>query len=326
MMITNFYYYCLGIHLRKVYDLINNGVSSLSTTIELPLVAKSELSSVYEYVLRDNPIYFYTVAFSYVTDVARQRIILRPIYRYSEEIIQQSIRVLSGCLSEFDALKDRSPFEKELYVHDYCLSNFTYDYTFREHSFSPLGLLVYKEGVCEGISRFAKIALNYLGVECMLVSGIGFDATNNKEELHTWNIVLIDGNTYHLDITFNMSHSKVIKRYDYFNLSDVEIKKDHTIIGSPPACSIVGRDYYSLNALAFNTVSDLEKHVSDCLLKGKSRIVVKLRDYETNFAPYTVDDIVSMAIRKFTFLYFQHISVEVAFNQTQHVFEMAFCP
>jgi transglutaminase/protease-like cytokinesis protein 3 len=104
--------------------------------------------------------------------------------------------------------------EKELFVHDFCLEHFAYDDTFKEHSFSPLGLLVYKTAVCEGISKFVKIVLDYLGVECMLVSGTALGSSDKPPELHMWNIVKINGNTYHLDVTFNMSQKTGVKRYD----------------------------------------------------------------------------------------------------------------
>jgi len=91
----------------------------------------------------------------------------------------------------------------------------------------------------------------------MLVSGRVASASGQRPELHMWNIVSINGNAYHLDVTFNMSQSTRIKRYDYFNLSDADIKKDHIITSKFPKCSIPNKDYYSANSLVVFNLKDL---------------------------------------------------------------------
>ena len=46
---------------------------------------------------------------------------------------------------------------------------------------------------------------------------------------HTWNIVRINGKYYHLDATFDntLGNDKKEIRYDYFNLDDQQIFRDH---------------------------------------------------------------------------------------------------
>ena len=275
MSISKFYYNRLNDSQKRIYTKICDGITALSTKIILPIMPKNTLSLIYKSILLDNPIFFYTVSYQYTTDFNNKRIILTPIYRYADSVIKQSVETLTAHLRSFDVVMNKSDVEKELFVHDFCLANFTYDYTFNEHSFSPLGLLAYKTGVCEGISRFVKIALDYLRVDCMLVSGTARSTENKPPELHMWNIVSINGNTYHLDVTFNMSQSTRIKRYDYFNLSDFDIKKDHFITSKAPKCSISGKDYYFANSLVVFNLKELKKLIKNNLRNGKRHMVIK---------------------------------------------------
>lgn len=76
---------------------------------------------------------------------------------------------------------------------------------------------------------------------------------NNPEKgikyRHTWNIVKIGGVTYHLDATFDNTLGKDNItgeiRYDYFNLPDKQIFRDHEpLIAPAPACTDGDRFYY----------------------------------------------------------------------------------
>ena len=43
---------------------------------------------------------------------------------------------------------------------------------------------------------------------------------------HTWNVVTVEGQRYHVDATFDNSLQRGMKRYDYFNLDDRHIFRD----------------------------------------------------------------------------------------------------
>jgi len=78
------------------------------------------------------------------------------------------------------------------------LQNFTYDYSFGDYSHSILGIILKSTVVCDGISKFVKFALDYLGVKCIVVFGKGLNPLTGKAEKHAWNIVKLEGNAYHL--------------------------------------------------------------------------------------------------------------------------------
>ncbi|MFQ9053091.1 MAG: hypothetical protein ACLR5H_07895 [Oscillospiraceae bacterium] len=55
---------------------------------------------------------------------------------------------------------------------------------------------------------------------------------------HTWNVITVDGQRYHLDATFDNSLQRGTPRYDYFNLDDRHIFRDHETLVLPlPPCT-----------------------------------------------------------------------------------------
>ena len=102
---------------------------------------------------------------------------------------------------------------------------------------------------------------------------------NNPEKgikyRHTWNIVRIDGTYYHLDATFDNSLGKCSVtgeeiRYDYFNLDDKAIFRDHEpLIAPAPACSNSDHFYYKEKKLSFTKLEDVKKRALQAAKKGK---------------------------------------------------------
>ena len=89
---------------------------------------------------------------------------------------------------------------------------------------------------------------------------------NNPEKgikyRHTWNIVKIGKTYYHLDATFDNSLGKCLQtgeeiRYDYFNLDDKAIFRDHEpLIAPAPACTDSDHFYYKEKKLSFTKQED----------------------------------------------------------------------
>jgi len=323
MNISNYYYQKLGEEQKIIYDFIYDGINNLSGEILLPLTTSEHLYETYNSVLLDNPIFFYTKSYQYLNDYNNQRMVLMPLYKYTSDFINQSTEMLSDYLRLFDTVKNETDVNKELYIHDFCLSNFTYDHDFNEYSFSILGLVLLGNGVCEGISKFIKVALNYLGIDCMVVSGSALNPMQNfRAEPHMWNIVSINNRTYHLDVTFNMSQTGKINRYDYFNLSDNDIKKDRTITERVPICNTVGKDYYTANALTVENFVELEGYIKKSLRKSESIIVFK---YTGNHRSNDIINKVNEIITRQSLCFFpRQIFIEVKYNPSQLVFEIQF--
>jgi hypothetical protein len=308
---------------KEVYRTLLSGIETITDRIELPLKPINEISKIFNYLLLDNPILFYVTSFSQTDDLYRNKSTFIPNYTYSRRAIQGYTDAIVNGLRVFDGAKAMNDFDKEKYVHDFCLKHYKYDYTFNNDSYSILGLHLNKSAVCEGIAKFVKLALNYLGVKCLVVTGDASNPSNNSAtEGHAWNIVVINGKTYHLDVTFDMTLTSRENRYDYFNLSDEDIKKDHIMLDDVPVCETKGGDYFSLNSLLAHNRSELEKQIKACLKNGKRDVMIKLMNVDN---PQTIiDKVLSIAQQQYGKIYMGSVTVEVNYNLSQLVLEIKF--
>ncbi|MBQ4067265.1 MAG: hypothetical protein IJD22_06440 [Clostridia bacterium] len=141
-----------------------------------------------------------------------------------------------------------SEYEKELIVHDALAMLIEYDDA--EFAHSAYGALLEYIAVCEGYTYAFGYILAKLGILSHAVYGY------SRNQLHTWNLVKIDGSFYYLDLTWNDqtlpgSAAKGIDVfYEYFNVTTQVINRDHSIITPAyglPQCTATEANYFSKN-------------------------------------------------------------------------------
>ena len=318
----SYYYYSrLSDAQKEAYRSILSGIQNHAERIEVPLMPFDELSKLYHDVRLDNPLTFYT-AQSYSQSTNKQKCYLLPEYSYSPEEARQYTEEIIKYLRVFDPAKDKKDIDKELYVHDFCLSEFSYDNSFGNKSYSVLGPVHNKTAVCEGIAKFVKLACDYLRIRCLVVTGKALDPVSNADVgRHAWNIIMIDRQTYHLDVTFDMTIKNKALRYDYFNLPDDEIKKDHVITGNVPPCNVSGNDYYTAKSLYVNSMGELGNYIRGALKNGKKHIFVKIKN-----EPYraTVVNQIGEIVKQQCFaIGMSSYALNMSINPYQMVFEMS---
>ncbi len=129
-------------------------------------------------------------------------------------------------------------------------------------------------GVCEGIAKSVKVLCDALGIWCMIAI-CGNNPEKGIKYRHTWNIVKIGGQFYHLDVTFDNTlgkHSLAGQelRYDYFNLEDKKIFRDHEpLIAPAPSCTDGDHFYYRERKLSFTKIEDVYKRSLQAAKKGR---------------------------------------------------------
>jgi hypothetical protein len=160
--------------------------------------------------------------------------------------------------------------EKELFIHDFICQNVRYDKLKKAYSHEIIGPLGQGVGVCEGIAKSVKILCDALGVWC-IIALCGNNPEKGIKYRHMWNVVRIEGKYYHLDATFDNSlSSEEIIRYDYFNLSDSQIFKDHEpAIYKLPVCADGDHTYYRDKKLSWTKYEDVRKRAAQAVKKGK---------------------------------------------------------
>lgn len=101
-----------------------------------------------------------------------------------------------------------SEYEQELAVHDWMIAHGRYDNNtlsqlpnFQENpnNDNPYGFLVDGVGICLGYTRTFQLFMDLLGIECITVEGAAYSSTAD----HAWNQVLLDGEWYCVDVTWD---------------------------------------------------------------------------------------------------------------------------
>ena len=163
---------------------------------------------------------------------------------------------------------------EEKYIHDFICENVTYDKLKKAYSHEIIGPLGHGVGVCEGIAKSVKVLCDVLGLWCMIAI-CGNNPEKGIKYRHTWNIVKIGGQYYHLDVTFDNTlgkHSLAGQelRYDYFNLEDKKIFRDHEpLIAPAPSCTDGDHFYYREKKLSFTKIEDVYKRSLQSAKKGR---------------------------------------------------------
>ena len=82
-----------------------------------------------------------------------------------------------------------------LAVHDWLVRHVSYDQDDSRASHTAYGLFANATAVCEGYSQAFMLAMERLGVPCVIV--------RSEDMEHQWNMVCIDGTWYHVDVTWD---------------------------------------------------------------------------------------------------------------------------
>jgi hypothetical protein len=320
-----YYYSLLSNEQRVIYGLILEGIRAFADGIKIPQTSSSAISTMWNYILLDNPLIFYTRNYVQIMDSQGNVETVKPTYDLPRQVIKQNVNEIIRYLMKFNSIMSKSEMDKELAIHDHCLATFKYDYSFGSNAYSVLGAIQSKTAVCEGISKFVKLAFDYVGMKSLVAIGdlkkpIGTTTTNG----HAWNIVELGGKPYHLDVTLDMTMMDKVKRYDYYNLSDRDIQRDHIILSNVPACKTYGYDYFSQHSLNMNNFEALERHLLHRIKKGERVIVVRM-EFRNNITNIE-SAIMEIAKRQYANIYNHAFEIEMISNKDQMVFEIHYKP
>lgn len=205
---------------QAVYYAIKTGLTSLADSFLVPAMEGRELNDIFFKVRLDCPEIFYAVSFKYRIYQDSPNVQMIPEYLFDKGKIREHQKALKARVEKLARQAAKlNVWEKEKYIHDFICENVHYDKLKKPYSHEIIGPLGHGVGVCEGIAKSVKILCDALGIWCI----IAVSEANPEKKIkyrHAWNIVKIDGKTYHLDATFDNSLSKTEIRYDYFNLDD----------------------------------------------------------------------------------------------------------
>ena len=265
-----YYYSQMNKQQQRIYQVIKSGLESLSQTFDVPRVDGTELSDIFHKIRLDCPEIFYASTFRYSFYEDSTLLRIKPEYLFEKNKIKEHQLAMKTRVEKLvRVVKDKGDLEKEQYIHDFICENVTYDKLKKQYSHEIIGPLGQGVGVCEGIAKAVKILCDQLSIPCIVVISENNPEKNIKYR-HAWNVIRIDGVWYHLDATFDNTLGKKEMRYDYFNLGDKSIFKDHEpLIYKAPPCSEDNRFYYKEKKLSFTKPEDVAKRCKQAVKKGK---------------------------------------------------------
>lgn len=161
-----------------------------------------------------------------------------------KETLEMATAVLDEIITE-----DMSDYDKEKAVYDWMTTELTYDTGIlqvipatEEDCDNPYGVLKYHNAVCVGYATTFRLFMQMMDIECMVV--------HNPEKYHSWDLVNLDGNWYHVDIYSDQGSAS----YANFNMNDDLAERGHEW----------DRDFFpSATSLDYNYAYQNRKQVDD---------------------------------------------------------------
>lgn len=252
-----FYYDGLETSEKIAYEQIMAEINAMPKKIKVPALDEEGLSDVFEAILYDNPELFF------ISENCKSEInnfgncyfvpeYTMNLYEYDEQLAE--LEKVKDLVKEKTANLSES-YEKELFIHDFVVEKCEYvDKTGGTYS-SAYGCLVEGKASCEGYAKAVKYLLDAEGIENYLAVGTTEGGAPSESTGHAWNIVKIDDGYYHLDVTWNdpEGDSEDFASYAYFNVTDEDISKTHTVekrfLGR---CTDTKENYYVKNSIYFD--------------------------------------------------------------------------
>jgi len=273
---AGYYYQQLNKQQKAAYELMRAGMDALQSTIRVPLLPGGELSDVFAKLKLDEPLLFYVVNFSCRYYPGAQHADLSPEYLFEKGKIREHRQAVATRIDRLTRpWKQLPPLQREQAIHDFILDNVRYDKLKKPYSHEIIGPLTQGVGVCEGIAKTVKALCDAVGLACIVALGENAPEKGIKYR-HAWNIITIDGKRYHLDATFDNSLQRGTRRYDYFNLDDRHIFRDHEPAVYPlPACSDDKACFY--RSLSLTKPEDVENRFAQALRKKQEHFVFHWR-------------------------------------------------
>lgn len=274
----NYYYSSLSAEEKIEYTKIYNSyMNKKDFTVN---VTEDKLSVLINGILYDNPEIFW-VDSSYSFSKSPSGIFVEPEYRFNDEEIEKMKAELSAEVSRIVALagSGASDFGREKFFHDYICKNTVYDLeTYDNFGDSAYSVLIDGKAICEGYARALKMLLDACEIYNYLVVG-NTENDEGKMEGHMWNVVSIDGELYHIDVTWDDADGDLGEIiYLYFNLTDDDIRKDHfDIEPNDNSCSSLKFNYFAVNGLYFSSFNNFKGMISPCADGLNDDLIVEMR-------------------------------------------------
>lgn len=185
-------------------QLLEHACESLEETVDVEALGMSEaqLKEEMERFFFTHPAYFYVSTGYQIRTRADNDVVaqVKLNYLYDKTAIPA---MRASYESELDRIvenipTDGSDFEKILAIHDHLVRMYSYDYRNvpdEERIRDAYRFFTQHTGVCQAYMLATVAICERVGIECIPVT--------STEMVHAWNMVLVDGEWFHFDVTWD---------------------------------------------------------------------------------------------------------------------------
>lgn len=272
-----FGYASLNSRLRLAYADIYSDIENYRESHDFlyNLLTVAEFKKVFALISYDNP-ELLQMKTSYAYYPYKKTYIGKVIYKYdyTKEVIDSMSAEMNAKVNEIvsAASSESSTFNKIKVVHDKLILGASYLKT--SYDQLPYAVLVQNEGVCASYAKSFLLICKKLDIPCMYVCG------KAGGQSHAWNIVMIDGEWYEIDVTWDEpdkgNKSKMTQKvtYDYFNLTSKQMRGDHKLSGNyytlPIATATEMNYYIKSGILVYDNVADAKVAVKNAIAAAQT--------------------------------------------------------
>lgn len=198
-------------------QLIDSCAYGQKTDVSAYDLTEAELESLFYQLLYEGRLPWYTSnTYTYYYDESTGQVLefqpeLLDKSRYDRMQYEQKIaEVLNACV-----LEGMEQWQIALAVHDYLIANCVYDESLKLNT--GYDLLVSGSTICAGYAALYQDLLLRAGIPCVQVESDPME--------HVWNLVQLDGQWYHVDVTWDdpSPDTKGYVGHEYFLLTDEQI-------------------------------------------------------------------------------------------------------
>lgn len=194
---------------------------------------------------------------------------------------------------------DMSDYEKLKYFHDYLIKTCE-SVIGAPYADTIYGTLICKKALCEGYAKTFSYLCNRVGIENTIVVG-------KTTVDHMWNMVKLEGNWYHVDVTWDKPDAVILESYpdlvlyQYFMVTDSVIENTHTLnkkLYTPPRATASKENYFIKEKQYVKSGEDYIKIIESSLINAvqnnQSYVMVKFEtsdNYLTAESKFTSSDV-----------------------------------
>lgn len=275
---------------KSIYQEIYIILKEMKENITLSTIDVEMIEKVFQCVLNDHPKFYYVKGYTYTTystDDIVNRLDFSGTYTKTKEECDVINAQIESYVNEcfLGMSEELSDYEKVKYIYDYIILNTEYNLN-AEDSQNICSVFLNGESVCMGYARAMQYLLLKQNILCTIVNG-----TAGEMEEHAWNLLLLDGQYYHLDVTWGddsyivTNDSEAVTgmvNYGFFCVTTDEIDNTHTIdsIVDLPECIAEENNYYVKEGYYFTSVDTqkLASIFSSAYDKQKEYVELKCSD------------------------------------------------